>query len=170
MDRERFWLGRWHCDRQHRYLDARRVSWGRWDTSFRALTLVGLIGAGGTLAVVEGLTWQTLVGGLLALLGIGGAVMGLVGDYTERAVTSKVTAGQFSLLSTEWQRLWREMEELPSTEGHHHLVHQAVLLEKFQAMLDAYADQSGWTDDKLNQQATDEATRLMGQEAVGVQE
>lgn len=168
MDRQRFWLGRWHCERQYRYLDSRRVSWGRWDTSFRALTLVGLIGAGSTLAVVEGLTWQTLAGGTLALLGVVSAVMGLVGDYTERAVASKVTAGQFSLLSTEWQRLWRELEELPSSEAHN-LVHQAVLLEKFQAMLDAYSDQSGWTDDKLSQQATDEATKLMEQEATSVQ-
>ena len=142
-----------HCEKQHRYYDRVRVRSGTWDTIYRAGAIVGLIGAGAALAVSGGGLLQIGVGGGLASIGVLATVLSLIGYSSEKAILSRAMAGQYFLLGSEWKRLYREAKEAQ----HPSLHPQAVLLERMQAMLDAYSDHCGWTDRKLNRQITDEA-------------
>ena len=161
--RLRVWESVRLCERNYFYYDSARVNNGRWATLIRGGMLVALIGAGLAVASVGNWTiWQVGVGVGLALAGAIASVAGFIGDYSDKAVLSRVTAGQFSLLSTEWKRLLREGDAgIISKEC---VREQTAFLEKFQIAVAGYAEECGWTDNKRNEKKTEEAYENLRQE------
>ena len=132
------------------------------DAVLRGFTLIGLVGAGATLALSGNWTIPAIVGGVAALAGVAAAIYSLVTYHSDKAVLSKVMSGQFFLLSTEWKRLYRELRESASSPDS--VIAQAVLLEKMQAMVDAYADQCGWLSQVKNTEATKNSYEYLAME------
>ena len=151
----RLWDSILHCERHLRYYHLSHVSYGRVDLLIRLSTLVGLIGAGVTLAISGEWTLTIIVGSVLALIGVVASVANLFGSYSDKALLSRTISEQYSILVGEWKRLYRE-------SGFASVDERAALLEKMQAALDSHSD--SWMDRKRNERATEEAYAYIKQE------
>ena len=161
--RQRIWESVLHCERNYRYYDSLRASNGWWATLVRGGMLIALIGAGFALASVgDWSDWRVLTGVALALIGVIVSIAGFIWDFADKAVLSRVTAGQFSMLGNEWKRILRDGDE--GTMTPECVREQAVLLEKLQVAVGGYAEECGWSNYKRNEKTTEEAYEYLKKE------
>ena len=148
-DIQRVWSGVLEAERHYRYYDTLK---GRISLVHNALAFIIIAGSLG--AVVSLLTHapSVLSTALPAVVAVVSVFL-FVTNYGARAVTARIVAHQYSILASEWKRLWRGIND-----GSPDLVSlRASVLERMQTAVDGHADQCGGTNAKLNVRVTTDA-------------
>ena len=148
-DIQRVWSGVLEAERHYRYYDTLK---GRISLVHNALAFIIIAGSLG--AVVSLLTpCSQCIKHRPSPRGSVVSVFLFVTNYGARAVTARIVAHQYSILASEWKRLWRGIND-----GSPDLVSlRASVLERMQTAVDGHADQCGGTNAKLNVRVTTDA-------------